>query len=244
MPNYFKNFGTVDYRFGDNEKPALFKNISQYVDLIDQVKSNVAFYQKYTIVSGERPDTLSYELYGTPDFYWTFYLMNDDIRESGMPIPDYELIDYAKKRFSHQVITTEQIFATSFPVGVTVTGQSSGATGTVLKRNLDLGQMVIKETNGLQFDKTEVVEHPQEDGGISTVRLVNAGKQYNSVHHYEDADGVFTDIDPHTDASPSALTPITNLNRLERKNDNLKEIIVIEPDSISRVVSEFFKFMR
>ena len=25
-------------------------------------------------------------------------LMNDDIRESGMKIPDHELIDYAKKR--------------------------------------------------------------------------------------------------------------------------------------------------
>ena len=83
MPTYFKNFNTVNYRFGDNEKSNIFKNISQYVDLIDQVKSNVAFYQKYTIVSGERPDTLSYELYGTPEFYWTFYLMNDDIRESG-----------------------------------------------------------------------------------------------------------------------------------------------------------------
>ena len=65
MPTYFKNFNTVNYRFGDNEKSNIFKNISQYVDLIDQVKSNVAFYQKYTIVSGERPDTLSYELYGT-----------------------------------------------------------------------------------------------------------------------------------------------------------------------------------
>lgn len=244
MAKYFKNFKTVDYRFGDNEAPALFKNISQYVDLIDQVKSNVAFYQKYTIVSGERPDTLSYELYGTAEYYWTFYLMNDDIRESGWPIPDYELIEYAKKRWPHQTVTSEQPFATSFPVGQLVTGQSSGATGIVLKRNLDLGQLVLGNGNGITFDKTEVIEHPQEDGGQSTLRLVNSIEQYNSTHHFEDSTGLFTDIDPHTDSSPSALTPVTNFNRLERKNDELKQIIVIEPESISRVVGEFYKFMR
>ena len=80
---FFKNFDIIDYRFGDNEPPVLFNNITQYVDMVDQLKDNVSFYNKYTIVAGERPDTLAYELYGNTDYYWTFYLMNDHIRESG-----------------------------------------------------------------------------------------------------------------------------------------------------------------
>ena len=35
-------------------------------------------------------------------------------------------------------------FATIFPVGQVVTGQTSGTTGKILKRNLDLGQLVIE----------------------------------------------------------------------------------------------------
>ena len=73
MARFFKNFDIIDYRFGDNEPPVLFNNISQYVDMVDQLKDNVSFYNKYTIVAGERPDTLAYELYGNTDYYWTFY---------------------------------------------------------------------------------------------------------------------------------------------------------------------------
>ena len=96
---FFKNFGLTNYRFGDYESPVLFNNLTQYVDIIDQIKDQTSFYNKYTIVSGERPDTLSQELYGTTDYYWTFYLMNDQLRESGWPILDHELDAYAKKAY-------------------------------------------------------------------------------------------------------------------------------------------------
>ena len=83
MAKYFQNFPTVAYKFGDNEAPVLFNNLSAYVDIVDQIKDNVAFYNKYTIQAGDRPDTLSYKLYDTVDYYWTFFLMNDHLRISG-----------------------------------------------------------------------------------------------------------------------------------------------------------------
>ena len=55
---FFKNFGLTNYRFGDYESPVLFNNLTQYVDIIDQIKDQTSFYNKYTIVAGERPDTL------------------------------------------------------------------------------------------------------------------------------------------------------------------------------------------
>jgi hypothetical protein len=87
---YFKDIGVVNYRFGDNESSVLFNNLTQYIDVIDGLKDNISFYNKYTIVSGDRPDTLSYKLYGTTDYYWTFFLLNDHIRLSGWPVPTYE----------------------------------------------------------------------------------------------------------------------------------------------------------
>ena len=43
MAKYFNtNFPTVAYSFGDNESPVLFNNLSAYVDIVDQIKDNVA----------------------------------------------------------------------------------------------------------------------------------------------------------------------------------------------------------
>ena len=81
--NFFKNFEFVQYSFGNREDPVLFNNITQYVDIIDKIKQEVSFLNRYTIVGGDRPDSLSQKLYGTMDYYWTFYLMNDDLRYSG-----------------------------------------------------------------------------------------------------------------------------------------------------------------
>ena len=246
---FFSNFGLANYRFGDYEAPVLFNDLTQYVDIIDQLKDQTSFYNKYTIVSGERPDTLSYELYGTTDYYWTFYLMNDHTRESGWPIADHELNEYAKKRWPNRVVTSQAPFPTIFSVGQVVTGTTSGTTGKIIRRNLDMGQLVIeadKNSAGVMnnFGDTEIIEYQEEDGSRITLRLVAETPQYLSVHHYEDANGVFQDINPHVDATPSGLIPVTNLDRLKTRNEELKEIIVLKPDAIVQAVSEFNKFMK
>ena len=55
---YFQRFEKIYYKFGDETSYSLFQNLSQYVDIIDQVKPQQAFYEDYTIKSGDRPDTL------------------------------------------------------------------------------------------------------------------------------------------------------------------------------------------
>jgi len=241
---YFRGFDIVNYNFGDNEARVFTQDLSQYVDLIDQIKDSTSFYNKYTVVSGERPDTLSYELYETVDHYWTFFLLNDHIRESGWPIADNELLDYAKLRWPNRVTVTEVDFAKTFPVGSVVTGQTSGTVGTIVKRNLDLGQLVIDTVDGNNYGDNEIISYMEEDGSNITMRLVKESTQYNSVHHYEDANGVWTDINPHDDATPSGLIPITNLNRLENRNEELKEIIVLKPEALATVTGEFNKLMK
>ena len=114
MPRFFKNFDIIDYRFGDNEPPVLFNNITQYVDMVDQLKDNVSFYNKYTIVAGERPDTLAYELYGNTDYYWTFYLMNDHIRESGFRFPITNFLNMQRKDFHTELLQHNQTLQLTF----------------------------------------------------------------------------------------------------------------------------------
>lgn len=237
---YFKNIPYVKYSFGDGEAPVLFDNISAYVDLLDQVKDSTTLYEKYHILDGDRPDIVSQKLYGRSDLHWTFYLMNDGIRESGWPLTNQKLRSNVMDRFPNRVIVTESVLAENFLPGATVTGRTSTTTGTILKRNLDLGQLVI-ETTGT-FTAGELID---EDGTTNSITCKAGVAQYNAVHHYEDADGNWVDINPYSQtSSTSGLTPITIMEYNELFNESLKEIVVIKPSSIQAIVREFYSKMR
>jgi hypothetical protein len=97
MSTYFKNFPVISYSFGDNENRVLFEDISAYVDMLDTATSNVSAYSFYTINDFDRPDTLSYKLYGTTDYYWTFFMMNEDLREQNWPQHGQQLFEFAQR---------------------------------------------------------------------------------------------------------------------------------------------------
>lgn len=249
MAKYFSNqFPTVAYKFGDNEAPVLFNNLTAYVDIVDQIKDNLSFYNKYTIQAGDRPDTLSFKLYETVDFYWTFFLMNDHLRISGWPIPNYDILDTAKSKYPYRMVTTNTDISQIFPVGQTVTGVTSGTSGVIIRKILEQGQLIIDtgdEPNLVNFGSTENINYTDVDGNIQTLTVIKESEQYNAVHHYEDADGVHQDITLFDFGNPSSsFTPVTYRDRLERRNDELKEIIVLRPDAVTQVVSEFNKLMR
>ena len=128
---FFENFEFVQYSFGNREDPVLFNNITQYVDIIDKIKQEVSFLNKYTIVGGDRPDSLSQKLYGTTDHYWTFYLMNDDLRYSGWPVDTNGLLEAAISKYPNRTIVTADDIGALFPVGQVVEGTTSGTTGTI-----------------------------------------------------------------------------------------------------------------
>ena len=243
--NYFKNFRFAEYKFGNNTDIDVFNNITQYVDLIDQVRNNISFTEKYHILSGDRPDVVSHKLYGTMDYYWTFYLMNEHVRLSGWPLNNDEILDQVKSKYPNRVLTTTSEIGALFPVGQVIEGQSSSAIGEIVKRNLDLGQLFVKLTQGTKFTAGETISYVDTSATGSptrTLSITGETEQYNAVHHYED-NGVQVDIDPFSGPGVS-LTPITYRDRLESRNDALKEIVVIRPEQITAIVSEFQRFLK
>ena len=247
---YFRNFPIINYRFGNNEASVLFPNLSAYIDIIDQVKQEVAFYEKYTILDGDRPDIVSQKLYGTPNFHWTFFAMNDGLRESGWPLPEREVREIVKKRYPHRVVTTQSNIASFFLPGVNVVGKTSGTTGRIVERNLNLGQLVIassKNAAGLQnnFGTTEQIAAGDtvEDQAAHVANAIAESTQYNAVLYYKNSSGDIVDIDPYNQVT-SGLIPTTIMEDNINFNNDLKDIIVIKPSKIAAVTNEYFSLLR
>lgn len=191
---FFNNFNPILYKFGNEESFSLFQNITQYVDLIDEIKSRNLYLSDYTIPVNERPDQTSFRLYGTTDYYWTLFLVNDDIRENGWPLTLNEVTEAAKKRYPHRLVTVklqqldvidyydddnQPIFRSKlvgtapdqFEVGSIVTGNISGTIGQIIKRDLSLGTFVIDTENVVT--ETEIVGQlitPNSNGILELAR--------------------------------------------------------------------------
>lgn len=242
MSTFFKNFPILAYNFGNESTPAIFQNISAYMSLIDEIKDEVTAYNTIFIDDDERPDTLSYKLYGDEKFYWTFFYLNDDIRESGWPLNELEIYENASKYYPNWTVTTQADISKIFLEGDTVQGLTSGWTGTVVKRFIDLGQIIIKLDDPINggFNPAELIR--ANNNIADQVQLTGAVVQYNSVHHYENTDGEWVDIDPRN-PNTSGLIPITYLNRLRALNNKLREIKVFTPETVVQIQSEFNKLL-
>ena len=164
---FFRNFPVVNYNFGDEISPAIFQNLTAYIDLIDQVKDDISYYEKYFIKDNMRPDTLSQELYGNTSFYWMFYLLNDNLRQQGWPLSEQDVYELGKKYYPNTVLSTTNSMVSYGKVGdIVATTPFSNPTfkGKILERNYDLGQLTVKP----------IIE-------VRSITVTNGGSGYTSV---------------------------------------------------------------
>lgn len=82
MPKFFSNYPKINYDLFSDGSSFELTNISRAVILnSNRIQDDSALYTYYDIVDGERPDVVSHKLYGTPDYYWTFFITNDTLRD-------------------------------------------------------------------------------------------------------------------------------------------------------------------
>lgn len=239
MSTYFERFPKVLYQFGDSEEPVLFQQLTKYVDLIDQVRDDVGTYVEYEIRDFDRPDTLSHRLYGKPEYDWTFFLMNERLREVGWPMTVQDLYDHAQNHLFPNYTCLVEIdrndsasirsLASLYPVGQAVRVGSTDAT--VVKKNLNVGEITVSADEDIT---TETLLSYAD--GTNSKTLTNTVYEYEGTHHYEDENGDW--IDYYFDTITTAV-PITNLEYLESQNDQAKRIRVITKSNIEKVVGEF-----
>ena len=226
--SYFENYPSIRYPFGGQSQTTIFQDIGVYVDLIDRVKDDVSFYKEYSIKNADRPDQLSQTLYETPDYYWTFYLMNDDLKLRGWPLSNQALLEKAKREYPYKVLVTRENMTGRFQIGDIIRGLSSGAHGQIMRRRPDLGQIIVKPipnpnpgpdesaTAIIPFEDDEdaesiriVEDADDETAGSPSMKIDRVVDEYNAKHHYENADGDYVDIFPRAPFVQRFKIPIT-----------------------------------
>ena len=104
--SFFKNFPTRQYDIQRTGETVNIKDIFRHVDVDDIAADPYINYTYYKVTSGERPDVVSQKLYGTTDFYWTFFIVNDFLKEGigAWPKSEQELERYIAKQYDNRSV--------------------------------------------------------------------------------------------------------------------------------------------
>ena len=97
--SFFKQFPKLPIDINRDGVVDISTDFWRYVDIIDSFADDSFAYKKVRVPNEVRPDQLSNQLYGTPEFYWTFFILNDFLKDGGINAwakGDQELDTYIK----------------------------------------------------------------------------------------------------------------------------------------------------
>jgi len=241
---YFRYFPKDFYRYGNEGLPDYVQNLSIYVNILDQAKNNISLYNDYYILEGERPDQVSYKLYDTPNYHWSFLIMNDKIREKGWPLTNSQVTTKAQKDFPSTILKTYSPMIVDgesiLKIGETIENIEQSKTAVITGRDVNMGHLKIRPITG-SFREEDIV---RVVGTEPTIVVDSVVEEYNSIKYYLDQNDnqIGLGIDPETGGlvPPGALvTPFTYLDYYRIQNDDLRQIRIIKPELIVEIVSLF-----
>ena len=105
--SFFSNFPKIEYDIYRNGEVHKFIDYFRLVDVNDLLASSSTSYTYYDILDAERPDVVSQKLYGTPDFYWTFFVVNDHLKDGyhKWPLSQVALAKHIEEKYGKYLYT-------------------------------------------------------------------------------------------------------------------------------------------
>jgi hypothetical protein len=100
MKTFFHNFPRIDLKINTTQS-INYTDLFRFVDVRDVFLPNYNNYAWYEIKDGERPDNVSQTLYSSPEYYWTFFIVNDRLKNgmSEWPLSTNALDTYVKEKY-------------------------------------------------------------------------------------------------------------------------------------------------
>lgn len=268
--SFFKQFPKVSYDLRKDGSIMNMVNIFRSVRPLQNFVDNPSLYKFYEIKNGERPDVVSHRLYGTSDFYWTFFVVNEFLHDGYKvwPMSQEQVYEYIKQHYEGYAVTTRPYMqldsdgirrenvdslAGKFQIGEDILGATSGARGTLTKKDVDMNQLIIQNMqntnafsgNGAADNNNyELLQGQTTDDSVQSYEVF---KYADAPHHYYvlDEDGVereytnMTFINQTSATAEASLKYVTNRAYIQELNDERSKIRVINPNFIGKFIEEF-----
>jgi len=242
--SFFHQFPKIDYDFFNRGVNYQITDFFRHVNVDYAFLDDISAYAFYQVRNGERPDVVSMRLYGTPQYYWTFFVINDHLKSgiANWPLSQEAFEDYIRIEYNGYAINSrvqiiidsagEKLYtntlADEFPIGTRVSAtysdginSSINSSGTIYARNPQLSQLVIKDVTQ---DPTVTEPGPLfvNNGKIVSENdeiTIQSWLDYrNATHHFEDADGntVYNSyFFDSSESTPLAPQNLTNVTNFE-----------------------------
>jgi len=233
MSRYFSYFPTVNYNLFFDGQQSEVTDIFRIVKVKNEFKDDVTYYTFYDIQDGERPDVVSTKLYGTPEYYWTFFMVNDNLVNinTDWPLSTTDLEHVVDKKYAGTVLTTNDEISTVFTKNSVVQGLVSNARARILDKDPNLGIIKIDAISGV-FTPNEIVRNVATNEFIT---ITNEIAFKDAVHHYENSDNQYVV------KSAVGATPVTNAEYEFALNDKKTQIKVLRPRYVQVIADQFIE---
>ncbi len=230
---YFRNFPTTEYDLDDDTNTRTIVDVFRFAKIVSsKTIDDITLYNYYQIQPGERPDHVSQKLYNTPNLYWTFFLVNEKLKNlhANWPMGSEQFDDHITKNYSGTALNFAigTIIHDKLTIGETVTGLISGATGKVVSKDPNLGWIKIS-------DKTGTFQAETIQGATSNeiVTITGEAPFKNAAHHFTTSD------DGRVPRGTAGAIIVTNEEHERELNDARERIKVIKPSRINEITDEF-----
>ena len=261
--SYFRQFPKLPYDFDRNGIQQTVVDIYRSARPLKAFLDDLNAYSFYEIKNGERPDIVSQRLYGTTQYYWTFFVINDFLHDglAAWPMSQEKLHAYMAQEYEGVVITTNPYvdetgdigvissypnsLSGRFQLGEIVTGTTSGATGILVKKNLDMNQLVLQTVVGSFIgssapgpsNATESITGLLSDDSVNTYDVY---KYIDAPHNYYRTDDPDKRVQTNAIFIPGGepsgeLSFHTHRNHLFTSNEARSKMRVVDPKYISRL---------
>lgn len=230
MPKFFQYFQKEDFDIdGDGTKNLV--NLSQYSKVFSKIADDISFYTYYTVDNADRLDNISQKIYGTPEYYWTFFLVNKELNNSWKDFRKdvNEFNDYLKRKYPDTAITftngSDNISLLSISIGDELSNNLGTVTGLYPTANYIT---VTGLTNSSPAGVTIT-------SGSKSAEVTAAVPHFKAPHHKENADGEYL----------VGGTSTVSIEQYESDLNDLQfQVKVIRPQHILSVARQFEREMK
>ena len=98
---YFAQFPKLQYDIKGDGNVNVIPDIFRRIKLKNKIRDNLVILDKYDLTDGEKPEDVSFKIYGSVDYYWVVLLVNNVVdRYYDWPMGFQEFENYVNDKYA------------------------------------------------------------------------------------------------------------------------------------------------